>query len=193
MSGQNPTLTVYVGPMFSSKTSRLLLDIERFKCQHKCVVVFKPIIDERYSVDDVVSHLGWRHPAVTVKSGADILEYLATTAVAPAAVAVDEAFMIPGVAEVLVWLYRTGVDVVVSTLDLSATAKPFHEVEKLLAWATHVEKCSAVCAECGRDAYYTHKKHVSDAEIEVGGSELYEPRCFLHHLAVDNRLKISGE
>ena len=30
MSG-NPTLTVYCGPMFSAKTSRLLLDLERFK------------------------------------------------------------------------------------------------------------------------------------------------------------------
>lgn len=193
MSGQNPTLAVYVGPMFSSKTTKLLLALERFKHQRKQIIVFKPVIDIRYSDEEVVSHSGWKHPAVTVKSGADILEHLAGAAVAPEVVAVDEAFMIPGVAEVLIWLYRTGVDIVVSTLDLSATAKPFPEVEKLMAWATVVEKCSAVCTECGRDAYYTHKKQVSGSEIEVGGSELYEPRCFRHHLAVDNRPKIAEE
>jgi thymidine kinase len=193
VSGQNPTLTVYVGPMFSTKTSRLLLDLERFKHQHKRIMAFKPTIDARYSESDIVSHMGWRCQAITVREGADILEALTEAADAPEVVAVDEAFMLPGVAEVLVWLYRTGVTVVVSTLDLSAAGKAFSEVEKLLPWATHVEKCAAVCTECGRDAFYTHKKHVSGEEIEVGGAELYEPRCFRHHIAIDNRPKISDE
>jgi thymidine kinase len=96
------------------------------------------------------------------------------------------------VAGVLTWLYRTGIDVVVSTLDISATGKPFHEVEKLLPWATHIEKCSAVCTQCGRDAFYTHKKQVSsDDEIEVGGAEMYEPRCSRHHIAIDLRPKLN--
>jgi thymidine kinase len=192
MSGQNPTLVVYAGPMFSAKTSRLLLDLERFKYQHKRVMVFKPTIDDRYSEDEIVSHSGWRHAAACVKDGAGLLEALANAAEPPEVVAVDEAFMIPGIAEVLIWLYRTGVSVVVSSLDLSATGKPFHEIEKLMAWATHVEKCVAVCEECGRDACYTHKKQASegDAEIWVGGSEMYSPRCFRHHVAIDNRPKI---
>lgn len=192
-SGQNPTLAVYVGPMFSSKTTKLLLALERFKHQGKRVIVFKPSIDQRYSQSEVVSHSGWRHDAVTVKEGADILEALSEAEDAPDVVAVDEAFMIPGVAEVLTWLYRTGISIVVSTLDLSATGKSFPEVEKLLAWATHVDKCSAVCTECGRDAFYTHKKQITGEEIEIGGSELYEPRCFRHHLAIDNRPKIHEE
>lgn len=193
MSGQNPTLTVYVGPMFSSKTTKLLLQLERAKYQGKRILAFKPAIDVRYSDSQIVSHGGWSHTALTVKDGADILEKLSEAETTPEVVAVDEAFMIPGVAEVLVWLYKTGIDVVVSTLDLSFQAKPFPEVEKLLAWATHIEKCSAVCTECGRDAYYTHKKQMDGGEIQVGGSELYEPRCFRHHLAVDSRAKIGQE
>jgi thymidine kinase len=191
--GQNPTFTVYCGAMFSAKTSRLLLDLERFKYQHKRVMVFKPALDDRYSDVEIVSHSGWKHEAIVVKSGPDILEALTNAETPPDVVAVDEAFMISGVAEVLIWLYRTGVSVVVSTLDLSFSGKSFHEVEKLLPWATRVEKCAAVCTECGRDAYYTHKKNVSGEEIEVGGAELYSPRCFRHHLAVDNRPKIHEE
>jgi len=197
MSGQNPTLTVFVGPMFSSKTTKLLSALERFKHQKKRVIVFKPSIDDRYNQTAVVSHSGWQHSAITVKEGADILEALAEAEESPDVVAVDEAFMINGVAEVLVWLYRTGISVVVSTLDLGYQAKPFKEVEKLLPWATHVEKCSAVCTECGRDAFYTHKKTATAEEvengIEVGGAEMYEPRCFRHHLAVDNRPKIHDD
>lgn len=190
----NPTFSVYVGPMFSSKTTKLLSTLERFKYQRRRVAVFKPTLDDRYSPAEVVTHSGWSAPAQTVRTGADILEVLARTE-EPDVVAVDEAFMISNVAEVLVWLYRNGISIVVSTLDISATGKPFHEVEKLLAWATHVEKCAAVCTVCGRDAFYTHKKQVDDdrGEIQVGGAELYEPRCFGHHLAIDRREKIHDE
>ena len=190
MSGQNPTLTVFVGPMFSSKTTKLLLALERAKYQHKRIQVFKPAIDSRYSDTEVVSHSDWRHAASTVREGADILGKLSELDQVPEVVAVDEAFMIPGVADVLVYLYQLGIDVVVSTLDLSYQGKPFHEVEKLMAWATHVEKCAAVCTECGRDAFYTHKKQLDGEEIQVGGAELYEPRCFRHHIAVDKRANI---
>lgn len=186
----NPEFIVYTGPMFGSKTSRLLSTLEKYKYQHKTAVVFKPRIDDRYSDSEVVTHSGWKTPAVCVKTGADILEHLSNIQGNPQVVAVDEAFMIPGVSETLVWLYKNGFTIVVSSLEMSAAGKPFHEVEKILPWATVVEKCTAVCTVCGRDAHYTHKKQVGGEEIEVGGSELYEPRCFGHHVAMDLRPKI---
>ena len=176
----NPEFIVYCGPMFSSKTSSLLAVLEKYKYQHKKIVVFKPNIDDRYSTSEVVTHGGWRLPAVCVKSGEEILEYLTCMEEEPQVVAVDEAFMIPGSSDVLIWLYTYGFTVVVSSLELSAAGKPFHEIEKMLPWATQIQKCTAVCTVCGRDAHFTHKKQVGGEEIEVGGSELYEPRC-AHH------------
>ena len=96
-------------------------------------------------------------------------------------IAVDEAFMIPGVSWVLTDLFKKGKTIVVSSLDLSATGKAFEEIEALFPWATHIEKCPAVCTICNEDAYYTHKKVEDLAEIAVGGAELYEPRCWKHH------------
>ena len=186
----NPDFVVYCGPMFSSKTSRLLATLEKYKYQHKKIAVFKPNIDDRYSVSEVVTHGGWKVPAVCVKTGAEILEHLANLDEEPHVIAVDEAFMIPGSSEALTWLFTYGYTVVVSSLELSSAGKPFHEIEKMLPWATHIEKCTAVCTVCGRDANYTHKKQVGGEEIEVGGSELYEPRCYSHHLSVDQRPKI---
>jgi thymidine kinase len=186
----NPDFIVYCGPMFSSKTSRLLATLEKYKYQHKKIAVFKPNIDDRYSVSEVVTHGGWKVPAVCVKSGAEILEYLANLDEELHVIAVDEAFMIPGSSEALTWLFTYGYTVVVSSLELSSAGKPFHEIEKMLPWATLIEKCTAVCTVCGRDAHYTHKKQVGGEEIEVGGSELYEPRCYSHHLSIDQRPKI---
>ena len=186
----NPEFIVYTGPMFGSKTSRLLATLEKYKYQKKKVAVFKPDIDDRYSASEIVTHSGWKTPAVCVKTGADVLEYLTDANDSPQVVAVDEAFMIPGIAESLIFLFKNGFTVVVSSLEMSASGKPFHEIEKMLVWATHVEKCTAVCTVCGRDAHYTHKKQVGGDEIEVGGSELYEPRCFSHFPTIDSRSRI---
>jgi len=183
----NHNFVVFTGPMWSSKTSKMLMTLERYKHQGKKIAVFKPLIDDRYSTNNVVSHMGWEYPANSISVGNDIIDFLVKTTDEPSVIAVDEAFMIPGIADVLIWLYRNGVNIVVSTLDLSATGKSFSEVEKILIWATHVEKCSAVCTVCGRDAFYTHKKMLNDdALVEIGGSELYEPRCARCHPSILN-------
>lgn len=176
----NPEFIIYTGPMFGSKTSRLLTMLEKYKYQHRHAAIFKPRLDDRYSSNEVVTHSGWKVPAVCVKTGADILEYLTNMKDNPQIIAVDEAFMIPGAAETLVWLFKNGFTIVVSSLEMSSAGKPFHEIEKMLPWATLVEKCTAVCTICGRDAHYTHKKQIGGNEIEVGGAELYEPRCATH-------------
>ena len=178
----NPTFTIYTGPMFSSKTSRLLMELERCKYQRKQTATFKPLIDNRYSVSEIVTHGGWKHQAICVKEGADILQCLADTEEDPRVIAVDEAFMIPGIAEVLIFLYRSGFDIIVSSLDMAANGKPFPEIVQMLPWATRIEKCTSVCTVCGKDAHFTHKKMTGGNEfvVEVGGDELYEPRCATH-------------
>jgi thymidine kinase len=167
--------------MWSSKTTRLLADLERFKYQHKRVAAFKPLIDDRYGATEIVTHSGWKHHAQCVSEGTDLYGALATFDEVPHVIAVDEAFMIPGIADTLIYLYRLGFSIVVSSLDMSYMARPFKEIEKMMPWATRIEKCSAVCTACGRDAYYTHKKTTSEDEIEVGGADIYEPRCATCH------------
>lgn len=182
----NPTFTVYCGPMFSSKTSRLLMELERFKYQRTQTAVFKPQIDTRYSTSDIVTHGGWKHTAICVKEGADLLQHLTEMSGDPRVIAVDEAFMIPGIAEVLIFLYRNGFNIIVSSLDIASNGKPFPEMVKILPWATKIEKCTAVCTVCGRDAHFTYKKNVGGDEftVEVGGDEMYEPRCSQHFPAL---------
>lgn len=172
---------VYTGPMFSNKTTSLLSTLERYKYQHRKIVTFKPKIDDRYGTADIVTHSGWKTPATCVSSGGDIIEHIESLKERPDVVALDEAFMVPSAAMALILLFRSGFTVVVSSLDMSSTAKPFAEVEKMLPWATQVVKCTAVCVQCGKDARYTHKKVTNDDEIQVGGADLYEPRCAEHH------------
>lgn len=177
----NNEFTIFCGPMMSGKTTKLLLTLEKFKYQKKKYVLFKPRIDDRYSEQRVVTHGGWQMDSITISNANEIIKHLSSMEERPEVIAVDEAFMLPGVADILIWLYRSNFSVIVSTLDMSSSAKPFKEVEKMLPWATKIEKCSAVCTICGADAFYTHKKIENDSEIEVGGDDLYEARCLKHH------------
>ena len=172
-----PSLTVFTGPMFGSKTTKMLSVLERCSYQNKSVIDFKPKMDDRYASSHIVTHAGLKFKAFNVRDGIEILEMSKDYDV----VGVDEAFMIDGSAEALLSLYRSGKTVVVSSIQISASGQVFEEISSLLPWATKIEVCPAVCPVTGRDAYYTHRKISGLSEITVGGSDLYEPRCWEHH------------
>ena len=178
----NPELVIFTGPMFGSKTTKLLDVLDRAVYQKRNVALFKASMDNRYSKSLVCTHSGAKMEGITIDSGSSLLEYLSKSDEIYDTIAVDEAFMIEGVADVLVWLFKKGINVYVSSLALSYNTTVFNEMRTLLPWATKVEVCTAVCTVCGRDAFYTHKKNDDGKVIAVGGDDMYEPRCWKHHM-----------
>lgn len=187
----NPRFEIFTGPMFGGKTTRLLSSLERYKYQNKNILLFKPSIDERYSRDSIVTHSGikWNNNKGSfskierVSSGSllfkSFLNYEERHGID--IVAIDEAFMIDKVSEAAIKIYQLGKTVLISSLQLSSAGKPYEEMINLLPWATNIQICPAVCSVCGEDAHFTVKKGGKDEnEIEVGGSELYQPVCFKH-------------
>ena len=179
----NYEVVLFVGPMFGGKTTKLLSAIDRYKYQGRRILAYKPNVDERYSKEDIVTHWGHKLNASRVSSGADISRK-ATEAFGingTGVIAVDEAFMIPDCGDHLVGLFKHGHTVLVSSLQLSSDFTPYKELQTMLPYATKIEVCPAVCSSCGADAYYTKKiGGRSDHAIEVGGSEMYQPKCILH-------------
>lgn len=178
-----PQLVLYLGPMASGKSTRLVMDLDRSVRQGRSVVAFKPKIDDRYSPTDIATHSGDRFPAIAIESTTDMFAHLVKMDEPAEVVGVDELFMLEDMGQALVWLHKNGVTVVAASLDLSYSCKPFDEVQDVMPFATRIEKLSAVCDQCGADARYTHKKLVddTDGEIRVGGFETYAPRCMKHH------------
>lgn len=174
MIAREPEFRIYTGPMFGSKTTRMLAYLERCSHQNRVVSAFKPKMDDRYSSGEICTHAGLKFPATNVNSGNDIFELSKDSDV----IGVDEAFMIDGCADALLKLYKTGKTIVVSSIQISATGNPFDEIKEMLPWATHVEVCPAVCPKTGNDAYFTVHKVDIASEIEVGGSDMYEPRAW---------------
>jgi len=179
---RQPYFIVFTGPMFGSKTTRMLSAIERAVYQNKKVIAFKPKMDNRYSEGEIVTHTGMRYMAKNVNTGEQIFSLAGEYDV----IAVDEAFMIDGVADVLIKLFKMGKSIIVSSIQLSASGQVFEEIRDILPWATKIEICTAVCPKTGADAYYTVKKKSNNSEIEVGGSDLYEPRAWSHTNFMNN-------
>jgi len=152
----NPEFVIFTGPMFGSKTTRLLAVIDRYHYQNRKVVAFKPRMDDRYSAVEISTHSGGRFPAVGVQSGSDILNYLQDVDDDFDVIAVDEAFMIDGIAGILLELFRHGKTIIVSSLQLSSSGNVFDEVRDMMPWATRIEVCPAVCTVSGKDAYMNH-------------------------------------
>jgi len=179
----NPQFIIFTGPMFGGKTTRLLSALDRYVHQKKDVLAFKPDIDKRYGKESINTHTGGKIDAIRVATGEDIAQCVLEKAENKLVeiIAVDEAFMIPGSANVLINLFNKGFTILISTLQLCSDGTSYKEIREMMPWATKIEICPAVCTVCGSDAYYTFKKGGnSHQQIEVGGADLYEPRCLTH-------------
>jgi len=173
-------LTVVVGPMYSGKTSTLLSVVEIYTLGRKNVKVFKPLIDNRYSTDHVVSHTGQKVPAVNVKNSAEVMMAVEAESGRLDAVFVDEVnFFDPELLEVVQQIIFDGIDVFCVGLDMSYKHRPFAITASLMAIADEVVKKKAVCHVCGEyNATVTHRtsNHI-DSEIDVGGMDKYIAVC----------------
>ena len=177
-------LTVFCGPMFGGKTTRLLAEAERYSYQKRNILAYKPIVDDRYDDEYIVSHNGFKLKAKKIYNAEEIFDDVGLSSERRAensVIIVDESFMIKDSGKVLPDLYKLGHSVLVSTLQISSSGEPFNEVQRLLPYATKIIVCPAVCPLCLNDAYFTKKiAGRKDHNIEVGGAELYQPRCANH-------------
>lgn len=179
----NPTFTIYTGPMFGSKTTRLLGEIDRLKYRGRTVLAVKPKIDNRYSEDKISSHNGGTVTAISIQNAYELYDHIGDNNYW-STIAVDEAFMIENIDKVLIDYFRKGISIIVSSIQLDAEEKPFESIKNMMPWATNIEICPAVCTKCDQDAYYTEAlfdiKNASQKE-RVGADNMYAPRCANHY------------
>ena len=165
-------IEVICGSMFSGKTEELIRRMKRAKFARQKVEIYKPVIDTRYSKDDVVSH---DHNAITsspVDSSAAILLLSEDIDV----VGIDEAqFFDDGLVEVCNQLADKGIRVIVAGLDMDYKGKPFGPIPGLCAIADDVIKVHAICVRCGSLANQSHRLSASKKLVVLGEKDTYEP------------------
>ena len=180
-NNQGGRIEVICGPMFAGKTEELIRRVTRMEYAHKNLLVFKPLIDNRYSIDEVVSHSKYKKKAINIKEAKEILPYITDDI---QAIVVDEVqFFDESMISVLTYLANKVLRVICAGLDLDFKGKPFGIIPSLLAIAERITKLTSICMCCGEEATRTqriidgHEAYDDDPVVLVGAKESYEARC----------------
>ncbi len=167
-------IEVICGSMFSGKTEELIRRLKRARFANQTVEIFKPHIDVRYSVEEVVSHDTNSIRCTPVESPGTILLMATDVDV----VAIDEAqFFDDSLVEVCRRLADDGVRVIIAGLDMDYSGKPFGPMPALMARAEYVTKVHAICLRCGGIAQHSHRLTKDDKLVLLGETDSYEPLC----------------
>lgn len=170
----NGCIEVICGSMFSGKTEELIRRIRRAKFANLKIEIFKPSIDTRYAVDDVVSHDFHKIPCHAVRDPREMLDIADDVQV----VGIDEAqFYDLSLVEVAQTLADRGVRVIIAGLDTDYQGKPFGPMPYLMAVAEEVRKVHAICVRCGNLANHSHRLSDSEELVVLGEKDAYEPLC----------------
>lgn len=179
-------IEVVIGPMYSGKSEELIRRLKRAKIAKQNVVVFKPVIDDRYSKEDVVSHSGYTINAIPIKDSSEINKYINEDT---QVVGIDEVqFFDDKIVDMAIELADKGIRVIAAGLDMDFKGEPFGPTPRLLAVAEFVDKIQAICSVCGQPA--TRSQRLINGEpakynepiIQVGAVESYEARCRKCHV-----------
>lgn len=163
------------GPMFSGKSEELIRRLRRAVIARKRVQAFKPQIDDRYAVDEIVSHGDLRMKSEVVTTAEEILKKMDWRT---QVVGVDESnFFGPTLVDVANQLADTGKQVIIAGLDTDYMGRPFTPMPQLLAVSESITKMLAICMRCGNPAKHTQRLVESDDLIVVGAAGMYEARC----------------
>lgn len=178
-------LTVIHGPMFAGKTSRLIALARANIIAGNDVVGFKPSNDNRYSDNSITTHDELEFPAFVINKDKpnECFSKICTVGHKTDVIIFDEAqFFAREPMEALVKraVCNLGYDVIIGGLSMDSSGCPFGAMPYLLAVADEIISLKAVCAKCKtiNMATRTFRKGDSTEQVVVGGSDIYEPRCF---------------
>jgi thymidine kinase len=166
------SIEVVCGSMFSGKTEELIRRMRRAQFARQRIEIFKPLIDRRYSDDEVVSHDRNAIPSTPIPHSSQLLLLTSEVDV----IGIDEAqFFDDELPNVCTVLANRGIRVIIAGLDLDFKGRPFGPMPQLLALAEFVTKVHAICIKTGDLAHHSFRLTASDRLVELGEKDLYVP------------------
>ena len=184
-------LEIFIGPMFSKKTSKILFELTSFADQRFRCLYINHIDDERETEGcdgSVTTHNSTfnklSEKVDQIKVGdlcdVDVSEY--------DYIGVDELqFFSDAYENINDWVTIQGKRVYVASLDGDCYRRPFGDVFELIPLANKVTKCTAFCDICRdnrgilKEAPFTARM-TSDTSVKlVGGQDMYKAMCRTCH------------
>ncbi|MBM3772420.1 MAG: thymidine kinase [Acidimicrobiia bacterium] len=168
-------IEVITGSMFSGKSEELIRRLRRAQIARQQVQIFKPLVDDRFGEDHIVSHSDMRLASENVTNSTELLARVRPNV---EVIGIDEGqFFDAGLPAACNTLAGQGRRVIVAGLDQDYLGRPFEPMPQLLAIAEYITKTLAICVVCGGPANHTQRLVANADRVLVGASGLYEARC----------------
>ena len=162
--------------MFSGKSEELIRRLRRAQIARQKVQIFKPLIDNRFSEDHIVSHSDMRIASENVRTSRRAAR--AGAPPTPKSSASTRGSSSTRSCRPPATRWPTGGKrVIVAGLDQDYLGRPFEPMPQLLAIAEYITKTLAICVVCGDPANHTQRLVVTRDRVLVGATGLYEARC----------------
>lgn len=180
-------LKVYLGPMYSSKSSRMIDDIQ--ESLNKKILVFKPSVDTR--TNNIYSRDEKEYPAIVIEDILDIKKIVDLEKDIEHIFIDEYQFFKLDIIKLIREIISKGINVTISGLDTDFKKDKFGPTLKTAKFADEVIKLKAKCYFCGRPAPWTvrlfnGKPAPLDAPIilpeSFGNTKIiYQSVCNKHH------------
>ena len=174
------TLDLIIGPMFSGKSTELIKKVRQLKVLKKNYLIVKPIIDDRYEKDYVVSHNKDKEECLAIKSLNDINmnKYKNINTIF-----IEEAQFFENLKHFVLECIKNKINCVVAGLDGDFEKKPFGEILDLIPHCDNIIKLKSLCLKCndGTKAIFSKRIINDNSQVLVGTNDIYIPVCREHY------------
>lgn len=165
-------IKIYTGPMFSGKSTALLLDYNMINGNKIC---FKPCKDKRDKNQIKARNVSQKIDSIVIKKFEDILEHITEET---EYIFIDEVQFIEGDYNILTDLSLKGINIIMAGLKQKSDLKPFNNIGNIICLADEIIVLKAVCEDCGGTAQYTYRLDKNNkADLLIGDKEKYIPLC----------------
>lgn len=180
-------LKLIIGPMYSSKSSHLLSEINRYRYITENILVVNHVLDTlrhpKMNCGFIKTHNSKSWPAQMVEQLTQLYNLPAYKTAE--IILIDEAQFYPDLFTFIKnELENTKKMFIVAGLNSDAHQNSFGDITKLIPLADDIVKLSAFCMICKNGCFASFTKKTketfSESQIEIGAQELYIPVCRKH-------------
>lgn len=166
-------IIMFIGPMFSGKSSALIAEARKLEVSKKPFVVIRYAKDTRYSKSEIVSHNKDKYTTTFTTEKLSDLKIDDNVR----AVLIDEGQFFKDLVHFCETHANGGKVVMVSGLNGTFNRTGFEPMSELYPKAEEIHKFHAICQVCGEIGDFTKILIASDQQVVIGGSDIYEARC----------------
>lgn len=175
-------LELIIGPMFSGKTTYLINKYKLYQEENKKILCIKPIIDNRFITNKIVSHNQEYIDCKTINSLSEIdNDELNLYDI----LIIDEGQFFNDLKEIIIKLLENyNLHIIICGLNGDYKKEKIGEILDLISHSDECVKLNSICSKCnnGTKAPFTNRIIDSNEKILIGGNNIYEPVCRKHFI-----------